>query len=294
MPGAALTPTAATRSARSTHHSSGGSLSPVRIRPRGERRAGSTNTASTDPMSAARTSASRVETASPSPWTPRVLLGHPEVHRVAVDREHAAAAGEREEVAADPATQVGDTLRGPVPGGPVPRDDLGGRLLQPRAREEHVLCPGELGRGAHPQLLLPHGVGHELGRVARPQLRAQAQGLGPGDVLARAGTRGSPGPPARAGPGSRSVVITDDPIGAPRGARDGRAVVRRPPVAAHPTADRTSRTARRSSRAAATVTSTAVTKLPMVIHLSPFVLATMTTSGGRAGRARLDPRVTGR
>ena len=177
-PGAALIPTRGTARARPRHHSSGGSLSPVRSRRPPARRAGSMNTASTPRRLTSRTSAAIGGDTGRHAVHAGVRPRHAQVQRVAVHGQHAAPRGQGHQVPADAAAQVGDQSGTRIPGATMPRDHLGRRLLEPGAGEVHVQRAAELRPGAEPEFVLGQRVDDEVHRVGGPQLGAQPQAGG--------------------------------------------------------------------------------------------------------------------
>ncbi len=91
-----------------------------------------------------------------------------------------AGAGERDEVATDPAAEVhqGRDVRGARPGRPVGGDRQPGGLLEPLGREVHPPRQlAELRLGAAPQLHLGHRGGDVLRARRTPQRRLGPQGV---------------------------------------------------------------------------------------------------------------------
>ena len=97
------------------------------------------------------------------------MQGQPGVHVVPVDRERLPAGREREQVAADPAAQVGHPAGAAEPRGPVARDRLRGRLLVPGPGEQHLHRPAELRPGRQAELMLRGGRRDQVGRVLPAQ-----------------------------------------------------------------------------------------------------------------------------
>ncbi len=91
--------------------------------------------------------------------------------------------GQRDEVAADAAAQVGQHPGRREPGLAVPGHDLGRGLFQAGPGKEHVHGPAELRPGREPQLVLGQGRGHQPGRVRLTQPGAQGQRGARGDGL---------------------------------------------------------------------------------------------------------------
>ncbi len=122
----------------------------------------------------------------------RVVQGEAGVPGVPVDREHGGGSGQRDQVAADAAAQVGHPGGAGQAPGPVGRDRLRRRLLVPGPGEQHGAGPAELGGGGAAQLLLGRRRGDQVGWVLPAQPLGQGQ---PGGGRAR---RRQPGQQLRA------------------------------------------------------------------------------------------------
>ena len=168
-PGAALMPTAATRSASATHHGRGGSLCPARIRRPPRRRAGSMNTASTPDRPASRASARTARTLPATPQAAALAWAMRRWSGSMLNGEHRVMPGQRDQVPADPAAQVRYLPGVGIAARAVPGHGLRAGLLQAGAGEEHPPRPAELGPRLEPQLMLREGVGDELGRILGAQ-----------------------------------------------------------------------------------------------------------------------------
>ena len=107
------------------------------------------------------------------------------MQRVPVDTDDGPVRGQRDEVAADPAAQVGHRATSGEPRRAVPGGDLAGRLLQTVAGQHHVLGAGELRLAAVAEALQREPVGHEARgepgaqAVREPQRRLVGHPLGP-------------------------------------------------------------------------------------------------------------------
>jgi hypothetical protein len=108
------------------------------------------------------------------------------MHAVAVYREHLApTVAEGEQVAADPATQVGQPGPVRVAAGAMARGQLRGRLLEPRPGEEHLRGPAEPLARRDPQLVLGERCRGQFGRIAPAQVGGQPQDRVGGGLLRR-------------------------------------------------------------------------------------------------------------